>query len=317
MSQEISEGNFRVGVPARLLVSNIRGSVLVSSTIAPKDETDEELTGEERLIRVSAVKHLESGSSEHTAVEIYQEADGRVIVRTRFQESDWLSWFFSGRRPCKIDYQIQVPAECDLEVKCVSSSAQIEGLKGNISARTVSGKLTLNQIRGHIEATSVSGRIDGQALTGPAHLDTVSGDIHLKECDLESIEAKSISANLVTQSPLSQGPYHFKSVSGNVRLIVPAQTGCEVNFKHISGRFECDLPATRRSLRSGVISALVQSGGPQVSFHTISGKLRLSLAQGQYSMPAESKPAVENNHQVLEQIARGELSAEEGLKALN
>jgi DUF4097 and DUF4098 domain-containing protein YvlB len=317
MSQEISEGNFRVGVPARLLVSNIRGSVVVSSTIAPKDETDEVLAGEERLIRVSAVKHLESGSSDHTAIEMYQEADGRVVVRTRFQENDWLSWLFSARRPCKIDYQIQVPADCNLEVKCVSSSAQIEGLMGNISARTVSGKLTLNQIRGRIEAASVSGRIAGHELTGSTYLDTVSGDIHLEECDLESIEAKSISANLAAQSPLSRGPYHFKSVSGNVRLIVPVQTGCEVNFKHISGRFECDLPVTRRSMSSGVISALVQSGGPQVSFHTISGKLRLSLAQGQYPMPAKCEPAFENNHQVLDQIARGELSVEEALKALN
>lgn len=316
MSQEISEGEFRVGVPARLLVSNIRGTVVVRSSSTLGDGDGEDLVGEEGFIRVSAVKHLESGSAEHTNVEMYQETGGRVVVKTRFQEGDWLSWFFSWRKPCKIDYMIQVPANCNLEVKCVSSSAQIEGLKGDVSVRTVSGKLMLQQIQGRLEAASVSGRINGEMLTGRAYLDTVSGNIHLKECNLESIEAKSISANLVIQSPLSQGPYQFKSVSGNVRLIVLPQTGCEISFKHISGRFECDLPISSRSVRSGVVSAQVQSGGPEVNFRTTSGKLRISLADG-LQPNIQSELAAGNNNQVLEQIARGELSAEEGLKALH
>jgi DUF4097 and DUF4098 domain-containing protein YvlB len=317
MSQEISEREFRVGIPARLLVSNIRGSVVVLSKSILTDRSEEDLDEEDGLIRVSAMKHLDSGSAEHTIVEMYQEEDGRVIVRTRFQEGDWLSWFFSGRKPCKIDYVIQVPTACDLEIKCVSSDAQIEGLRGSASVKTVSGKVVLQHNQGCIKAASVSGRLDGEALAGPAYLETVSGNIHLKECDLESIEAKSISANLVIQSPLSQGPYHFKSVSGNVHLVVPLQTGCAVSFKHISGRFECDLPVAHSSVRSGVLSAQVQSGGPEVSFRTTSGKLRISLAEGIQPTTLQNKPTPESNHQVLEQIANGELSAEEGLKALH
>ncbi len=317
MSQEISEREFRVGLPARLLVSNIRGSVVVRSKRILTDRTVEDLVGEEGLIRVNAVKHLDSGSAENTTIEMYQEEDGRVIVKTRFQEGDWLSWLFSGRKPCKIDYIIQVPTNCDLEIKSVSCDAQIEGVRGDVSVKTVSGKVMLHQIQGRSETASVSGRIDGEALTGPTYLNTVSGNIHLKECNLESIEAKSISANLVIQSPLFQGPYHFKSVSGNVHLIVPPQTGCAVSFKHISGRFECDLPVAHRSMRSDVLSAQVQSGGPEISFRTTSGKLHISLAEGIQPTTLQSKPAAESNHQVLEQIAKGELSTEEGLKALH
>ena len=316
MSQEISESEFRVGLPARLLISNIRGSVVVNSMSILRGGLEENLAVEEGLIKVCAVKHLESGSAEHTNIEMYQEEDGQVVLKTHFQEGDWLSWFFSGRKPCKIDYVIQVPATCDLKVKGVSSSVEVEGLAGDVSIKTVSGKLTLRQIQGHIESASVSGRIDGEALTGPAFLDTVSGDVHLKECNLESIEAKSISANLVVQTPLSQGPYHFKSVSGNVRLMVPPETGCEVSLKHISGRFDSDLPVDHRSMRAGVLSAQVQSGGPEVNFRTTSGKLRLSLMERIQPTAVQSKPVAENNFQVLEQIASGEISVEEGLKKL-
>jgi len=316
MSQEISESEFRVGVPARLLISNIRGSVVVHSTSILRDGADEDLAIEDGIIKVRAVKHLESGSAGHTNIEMYQEENGRVVVKTRFQEGDWLSWFFSGRKPCKVDYVIQVPETCNLKVKCVSSSVQVEGLKGDVSIKTVSGKLTLRQIQGRIESASVSGRIDGEVLIGTVSLDTVSGNIQLRECDLESIEAKSISANLVIQTPLSHGPYHFKSVSGNVRLMVPPETGCEVSLKHISGRFECDLPVSRRSVSSGVLSAQVQSGGPQVNFRTTSGKLRLSLAERIQPTTVQSKPVAENNYQVLEQIANGDISAEEGLNKL-
>ena len=181
MSQEISEREFRVGLPARLLISNIRGSVVVNSTSILRDGTGQNTDVEEGLIKVRAVKHLESGSAEHTNIEMYQEEDGQVVVKTRFQEGDWLSWFFSGRKPCKIDYVIQVPATCDLKVKGVSSSVKVEGLAGDVSIKTVSGQLTLRQIQGRIESASVSGRIDGEALKDPVFLDTVSGDVHLKD----------------------------------------------------------------------------------------------------------------------------------------
>lgn len=311
MSQEISEKVFRVGVSPRLFVDNIRGSVVIRSMDVPKDET-----GEERLIKISAVKHLETGSAENTSIEMIQEADGCVIIKTLYQEKDWLSWFFSMHKPCKIDYMIQVPTDCDLEVKCVSSNAHIEGIKGDVTVKTVSGEVVLRYIQGRIRAASISGRIHGEALAGSAILDTVSGNIHLAECNLKRAEVKSISADLDFQTPLTQGPYRFKSVSGNAHLIVPPQTGCEVEYRHISGRFECELPVQHRSFRSGALSAQVQSGGPEVSFRTTSGKLQISLAQGWLPSRQGKNLSTENNHQILEKIIRGELSAEEGLKVL-
>ena len=63
MSKKIIELSFSVDTPARLKLSNIRGTVDISP-------------GGEDSISVSAVIHLNSGNADHTEVDIHQEDDG-------------------------------------------------------------------------------------------------------------------------------------------------------------------------------------------------------------------------------------------------
>ena len=105
MSETI-EKTFTVSSPARLNLSNIRGSV----EIRP---------GDEGVIQVTAVKQTGSGDARRTEIELSQDADGTVKVATHFPDAGW-GWLI-GSFPCRVDYVVRAPRRCSLNIKGVSN----------------------------------------------------------------------------------------------------------------------------------------------------------------------------------------------------
>ena len=147
MSDEIFEQTFQVAEPARLKLSNIRGSVEIQA-------------GDPGTIHVHASKH--NGSSRQTTIEMSQAEDGSVVVETR--EPEGVSRLLSFTSPAKVDYQVSVPPSCNLSISCVSSSMSIRGVSGEFSLNTVSGSMDLQQLSGPFKIHSVSGDVTGAGL---------------------------------------------------------------------------------------------------------------------------------------------------------
>ena len=112
MSDEIIEKTFQVATPARLIISNVRGSISIQA-------------GEADVIEVKAVKHgnFENGGN---VVEMTQDADGSVRVETRSHES----LFGLLSHPPKVEYTVRVPQGIHLEASCVSSTLYVSSLEG-------------------------------------------------------------------------------------------------------------------------------------------------------------------------------------------
>lgn len=311
MSQEIVEKTFSVSAPARLRLGNIRGTVTI-------------LPGEEGTIRLKAVKNLDSGDADRTEIFIEQRNDGTVKVETRYPQNGWL--FFAFSKPCKVDYTVQVPANCDLKVSGVSSSTTIQGIAGDITIATVSGTVRLNSLSGELKVNSVSGSVTGDELSGLVKVDTVSGDVNLSDGNFPRLDSSTVSGNLVVETPLGEGPYRFNTVSGEVDLMIPADTGCLVQSNSISGRIRTSLPSHYIRKQGGKRQLEVQSGGPLIYHHSISGNLRItapdqparagSTSREDAKTQADMGAATENRMEVLERIARGELSVDEGIQEL-
>ena len=263
MSQETIEREFDVSTPAYLTVANIRGSVDVQP-------------GDDGVVSVTAVKHLDTGDSERTEIEIRQKEDGSVTVKTLFDEGGWR--LLVRRRPCKVDYTVRVPYDCSLKVNCVSSRASVQGLEGEFVVKTVSGRVTLKDLSGKIKATSVSGRILGERLSGPTEFESVSGRVSLTESHLPIATGSTVSGDLVLETSLSKGPYKFKTMSGDLKLVLPPETGCTIGFNSISGRLKTSLPTTRSRWQRHKWQAELQGGGPEVRFSSVSGDFSVMQA---------------------------------------
>jgi hypothetical protein len=263
MAQETIEREFVVTAPASMTVSNVRGSVNIQA-------------GSDDVVTVTAVKHLDTGDPDRTEIEIWQQEDGSVIAKTRYHEDGWR--LFGRRQPCKVDYIVHVPRACDARIKCVSSKAAIEGLEGEFDVKTVSGKVILKDLSGRVKATSVSGAIFGTQLSGATEFESVSGKVHLVESDLPIVTGSSVSGHLVLETPLGEGPYRFKTVSGDMKLVLPTETGFTVGFRSMSGSFKTSLPATRSQRRGHNWHTELCGGGPDVHFSSVSGSLSVMSA---------------------------------------
>jgi DUF4097 and DUF4098 domain-containing protein YvlB len=278
MSETI-EKTFNVVSPASLHLSNIRGCI----EIRP---------GQDGIIHITAAKEASTGDSQRTLIEMIQDSDGTVRAATRFPEGAW-SWLF-GSFPCRVDYVVQVPRKCILKINAVSSAILAGGFEGEFTFRSVSGEMDLcdltgpvkvNTVSGEVELAdlagdlrlnTVSGKVTGKRIRGPAHLDTVSGNISLEESSLNSLVASTVSGEMIYQTAFGAGPYRFNSVSGDVALLVPADTRFSAELHAISGKLTTKLPATSITSQNGTQAVEVQGGGVKVTQQSVSGNLSLA-----------------------------------------
>ena len=292
MSQETKQKTFQVTSPARLDLSNIRGSVEIHP-------------GEADQVEVMAVKHTESGDAENTEIELAQALDGGVKVTTRFPEG-WWRWL-AGSKPCRVDYRVKVPQGSLLKLKGVENSVLVDGLEGQIDLTSVSGDLTLRNLTGPVHINTVSGNVSAKKLSGAIELVTVSGDLDATDAQQASISAKTVGGDLAVQTTLSDGPYRFDSVSGDVRLQLPADARFSASLSSISGEVSSTFPATNFSRSHGSQAVDIQGGGVTIDAKSVSGNLQLH--------PFGDAPhaASVDRREILERLERGEIRPEEAL----
>jgi DUF4097 and DUF4098 domain-containing protein YvlB len=275
---EIMEKTFTVTSPARLELSNIRGSV----EIRP---------GEDGVIHIQVTKDGNSDDVKRTEIELSQASDGTVKAATHFPDGAW-SWLF-GSFPCRVNYVVQAPRKCSLKINGVSNDALAEGFEGEFSFHSVSGEMTLrslngpvkvNTVSGHVELaeltgdlnlTTVSGKVSARHIQGPLHLNTVSGQVAMDESSLPSVDATTVSGRMEYQTAFGAGPYRFNSVSGDVELSVPSETRCSAELHAVSGKLFTKLPASSIAQQNGSQTAEIQGGGVRVYLHSVSGNLSL------------------------------------------
>ncbi len=309
MSQETVERTFNVSFPARLVISNIRGSVEITP-------------GSESEVRISAVKHNESGDVSRTEILMDQDADGTVRVETRYRHG---GYFLFGDRPCKVEYVVSVPKRCSVDCKGVSSSASVIGLEGEFYISTVSGGVQAKDLVGPVRLNSVSGQISGEAVSGSLDYETVSGSIRLVESSLARVKGSSVSGKVWLQTDLKDGPYKFDTVSGGLYLLVPPGTTCTVESHAVSGSLATDLPVNRDTRHGGHQRAEIGGGGTLVQFSGVSGNISILSGMGEQShgavnsQPAAAAPEPGNPvdaNEILDKIERGEITVDEGIALL-
>jgi hypothetical protein len=306
MSQETIERSFDVGSPAKLKLRNIRGKI-------------ELLPGDDDVITVTAVKHSSNCNDEHTTIEIEQDEDGQVVVKTDYVNS--ISTWFGLNRPCKVDYTVRVPKDCEARVSGVSSEISARELDGLIDLNAVSGRLNLNTLSGKLKISTVSGAIMAEKLTGELDANSVSGKIRVTESQLYKAFVKTVSGSMVLQTPLEEGPYAFKGVSGSAMLVVPEDTPCTAQFNSVSGRMRTSLPISKDNRHGSRGSMEIQGGGVEVSYNCVSGSFKIVTAENEVIRESKvtrepASPPV-NQMEILKKIETGEISVDDALKELN
>jgi putative adhesin len=309
MSQETIEREtlartFTVPSPAHLTISNVRGAVRI-------------MPGAPGQVAVTAVKHTHTGNADRTRLQLEQAADGRVTIAARFDPSAII--FFGNHQPCRVDFTIQAPpTACSITANGVSNSLDLNSLQGEFDLRTVSGAVTLHDLAGGLAINSVSGDVRGEhiSLTAPLEVETVSGEVRLRQSLIPAMRGNTVSGDVMLETTLGAGPYDFSSVSGDIGLLVPPATACELELHTLSGDIATDLPVTSRSRSMGHQSLELNGGGVEVNVHSVSGSLTLMCTLDEATSLSELNPSG-SRQEILERLERGELSVEDALQQLN
>jgi hypothetical protein len=154
-----------------------------------------------------------------------------------------------GRRGSRVDvdFTVRVPAGVELIATTVTGDVEAHGLRSNVTAHSVSGDVAVSTT-GVVEAGTVSGSLD------------------------------------VAMGSLDWNRLAFNTVSGDITLRLPEGLGAEVDFESLSGDLDTDFDLQVDRRRNGRfvgsrVEGTIGDGGRALSFHTVSGDVRLLRAR--------------------------------------
>ena len=143
---------------------------------------------------------------------------------------------------------------------CSAQEAGAESVSGGIALSGVaaSGKLTVNTVSGGMELTGIS--------AGELGLDTVSGGCRISG-EVSELTVNTVSGDVSASLSAVPGKADMDSVSGGLRLELPAGSGFTAEHDSVSGSFECAFPT--EDLGGGRVRC--GGGGADIRMNTTSG----------------------------------------------
>jgi Putative adhesin len=145
----------------------------------------------------------------------------------------WLS-DMSQRRHAVLS--LAVPRDCRADLRVVSASLMVGGLRAPVLARSVSGEITLAGLGGAAEAETVSGAVQASGITGDLSAHTVSGDLTVAEGG-GSVRARTVSGTVTLDLKASgERDIRLSSVSGDLTVRLPGASDLDVKLQSTTGQ---------------------------------------------------------------------------------
>src|SRR5262249_52893192 len=170
----------RIGRDGRVSVQNISGDITV--TVGSGDE-----------VSIDAVKRGRDSAQIAATRIVVDERAGRVDVRTEYENTRMFRNF-----SVSVDYTVTVPSGASVDLKSISGSVKVTGLRGAVRAETVSGNVTTNDTPKVELAKTISGDVTLSGITteGDLSVSSVSGSVHARNVKAHGQEFGSVSGDM-------------------------------------------------------------------------------------------------------------------------
>lgn len=262
MEKEINDYKFEVTTPAKITIKNIRGLIDVKQ-------------GSESEIKVQVIKYPDTGNAEETQFSVHQESNKKVCAEVTFDTDG----FFKVRKPCRLDFIVEVPADCTVVAKNVSGNIDLVGVNGNHRLKTVSGNVSASEVTGSdVVMKSVSGKITGSGIkSDTTEATSVSGSVKLSEMKVDQLDVSTVSGSIKYIGALGAGRHDLGSVSGSIKLTIPEDSNLDIKASSISGKLNSNLPIKYTSLSKTRWIGTLNDGGNPMKLKTVSGSMGINV----------------------------------------
>jgi DUF4097 and DUF4098 domain-containing protein YvlB len=163
-----------------------------------------------------------------------------------------------------IRFEVKVPRGGSYKfdaISSVSGDVDVSSVAGDLTAKSVSGNVMVRNITGAVRATSVSGNVNVGEINGTATAKSTSGNVEVEILQLSGTQDMD-----------------FGSVSGNVRVKLPASIDAEVKMSTLSGGLKTDFPLTIEEPEHGPgrkATGRLGGGSRQLKLSSVSGNVSL------------------------------------------
>jgi DUF4097 and DUF4098 domain-containing protein YvlB len=138
------------------------------------------------------------------------------------------------------ELSIAVPRGTSVQVGTVSADGLVAGVHAPALVRTVSGSLVLDGVHGTVGARTLSGEIDVRDQHGSLSGESVSGSLTVQAVELDDLDLKTVSGSLAVDLASPARRIALKSVSGDLTVRIPAESGFRFDAASVSGNVIAD-----------------------------------------------------------------------------
>jgi len=285
-------------------------SLMASSGAAPLEQSSERIVGArtqtDQTITVPKGTRVEVDDCagevivrtwDRDAVRVQARHTSRTRVRANLVGTQLRLDIDSDRGSGSADLDLSVPAwinlridghNCFAEVAGVSGAVSVKtvegdilltGLTGAVNAESVEGKITLEGGRGRVQLSTVEGLIAVSKAGGEIVAESVDGDITLTDIQASAVEISTVDGDvLYSGALLANGRYLFTTHDGDVTLAIPENSSATFSVRTFGdSRVESTLSLKQgNSGRRGQRSTYTIGGGAaQVDIEAFDGEVRI------------------------------------------
>ncbi|MFY9574771.1 MAG: DUF4097 family beta strand repeat-containing protein, partial [Blastocatellia bacterium] len=214
----------------------------------------------------------------------------QIDIEVRFPRHTFqMNW-----RNRRVDIEIKVPRNADLDLHTGDGNVDVQGVKGTILLRSGDGNLNLAELEGTLRAGTGDGNIDMRNVRGDFTLHTGDGRIDVTGIDgslraetgdgrvringrFDVLDVKTgdggVDATAHDGSKVETN-WRLNSGDGDVTLRVPATIAADVELHTNDGNIDFDMPVT---ISGGVgkrdVRGQINGGGKLISLKTGDGSI--------------------------------------------
>jgi hypothetical protein len=180
-----------------------------------------------------------------------------------------------------VDVRARYPENCDCNASIrFEVKVPRNGIYKFENISSVSGDVEVTGVNGDLRAKSVSGNVTVKGITGAVNATAVSGNVYVGENN-GVVSGKSTSGNVEVEilQLTGAGDMEFASVSGNVRVKLPANLDADVRMSTLSGGLKTDFPLQIEEPERGPgrrATGRIGGGSRNLKLSSTSGNVSLS-----------------------------------------
>jgi len=201
------------------------------------------------------------------------------------------------------DVELTVPRGARLKLQTSNGEISVTEVAG-VTATSQSGTITVAKMHGEVDLNSIGGEISVRDSTGTFKLHTVGGSIDARDLGPanagDSLEAGSVGGDVTLDriqhqrlklntvggevtyvGPLSRGGhYSFQTISGQVRLLLPANSSFRLKGTlgtggELSGDFNIAVEKASNYSPMRSVDAIVGKGDASIDVNVFSGEIQI------------------------------------------